>query len=85
MAEVPQDPKPLGSKTTSIHDVADGEVDQFPGEIPSAHFDGLDRTFEAQAELVNHAVQQIGMGKYQWKLFVLAGYGWMCDQVCVEH
>jgi hypothetical protein len=51
-------------------------------EYKSLHFDGLDPVFENQARLVNHAVQVIGMGKYQWALFGLCGYGWLCDQVC---
>ncbi|EXJ57717.1 uncharacterized protein A1O5_12507 [Cladophialophora psammophila CBS 110553] len=50
-------------------------------ELKSLHIDGLDPVFEHQARLVNHAVQCIGMGKYQWALFVLCGYGWLCDQL----
>ncbi|KAI1610283.1 MFS general substrate transporter [Exophiala viscosa] len=50
-------------------------------EYTSLHVDGLDPVFENQARLVNHAVQVIGMGKYQWALFGLCGYGWLCDQL----
>ncbi|KAJ9620738.1 uncharacterized protein PV06_03357 [Exophiala oligosperma] len=50
-------------------------------EYKSLHVDGIDPVFEHQARLVNHAVQAIGMGKYQWALFVLCGYGWLCDQL----
>ena len=53
-------------------------------ELQALHTDGVDPVFEHQARLVNHAVQVIGMGKYQWALFVLCGYGWLCDQVRVE-
>lgn len=42
---------------------------------------GLDPTFQAKADLVNHAIQAIGMGKYQWWLFVVTGFGWLVDQV----
>ncbi|KAH7323875.1 MFS general substrate transporter [Rhexocercosporidium sp. MPI-PUGE-AT-0058] len=28
-------------------------------------------------DLVNHAIQLIGMGRYQWALFCLCGFGWM--------
>ncbi|EXJ79431.1 hypothetical protein A1O3_08933 [Capronia epimyces CBS 606.96] len=61
-----------------------------PGETPEAgtfreykslQVDGVDPVFEHQARLVNHAVQGIGMGKYQWALFGLCGYGWLCDQL----
>lgn len=65
-------------------------------EYKSLHVDGIDPVFENQARLVNHAVQAIGTGKvrllptvsgeadwvqYQWALFGLCGYGWLCDQV----
>lgn len=50
-------------------------------ELKTIHVDGIDPVFEAQATLINHAIQTIGMGKYQWALFVLCGYGWLCDQL----
>ncbi|KIW50104.1 hypothetical protein PV05_11724 [Exophiala xenobiotica] len=50
-------------------------------EYKSLHVDGIDPVFENQARLVNHAVQAIGTGKYQWALFGLCGYGWLCDQL----
>ena len=50
-------------------------------DIEDLKIDGLDPTFEAKAELVNHAVQAIGMGKYQWMLFCVTGFGWLVDQV----
>mgnify|MGYP001087044301 FL=1 len=43
---------------------------------------GHDYIFQAQASMINQSIQDIGMGKYQWALFCLAGYGWLCDQVC---
>jgi hypothetical protein len=33
------------------------------GELETLHVDGVDPVFEAQAELINHAVQSMGMGK----------------------
>lgn len=60
---------------TGLNDVS---VD---GELATITIPGIDVVFVEQAALVNHAVQVIGMGKYQWALFILAGYGWMCDQV----
>jgi len=50
-------------------------------EYKSLHVDGIDPVFENQARLVNHAVQAIGTRKYQWALFGLCGYGWLCDQL----
>jgi len=42
---------------------------------------GTDVVFEVQAGMINQAIQTIGMGKYQWHLFVMAGFGWLIDQV----
>jgi hypothetical protein len=58
-----------------------GTSEAVNGELVTPNVPGLDSVFVEQAALVNHAVQVIGMGKYQWGLFILAGYGWMCDQV----
>ncbi|TCD65531.1 MFS sugar transporter [Steccherinum ochraceum] len=41
----------------------------------------VDPVYEAKALLLNRAVQEIGMGKYQWHLFVVAGFGWFADSV----
>ena len=38
---------------------------------------GVDPVFEAKAAIVNAAFHHIGMGKYQWKLFALCGFGWV--------
>ena len=62
-------------------DYETGTIDRLSGELATIQVPGVDAVFEEQAALVNHAVQFIGMGKYQWALFALAGYGWMCDQV----
>lgn len=37
----------------------------------------VDPVFEAKASIINSAFQHIGMGKYQWKLFILCGFGWV--------
>jgi hypothetical protein len=33
-----------------------------------------------QSRIVNRALQDIGMGRYQWELFVLCGFGWFADE-----
>lgn len=39
----------------------------------------VDPVYQARAELLNDAIQRIGMGKYQWHLFIVAGFGWLAD------
>ncbi|TFY61849.1 hypothetical protein EVJ58_g4257 [Rhodofomes roseus] len=37
---------------------------------------GVDPVYLAKARVLNEAFQEIGMGKYQWYLFIVAGFGW---------
>ncbi|KAJ8457622.1 hypothetical protein ONZ45_g18242 [Pleurotus djamor] len=38
--------------------------------------DAIDPVYQAKANVLNEAIQEIGMGKYQWSLFLVAGFGW---------
>ena len=41
------------------------------------HEDGtIDPVYQAKARVLNNAIQEIGMGKYQIHLFICAGFGW---------
>jgi hypothetical protein len=33
-----------------------------------------------KSKLINKALQDIGMGKYNWQLFALCGFGWFADK-----
>ncbi|ENI05257.1 hypothetical protein COCC4DRAFT_81506 [Bipolaris maydis ATCC 48331] len=41
----------------------------------------LDPVYEAKAKVLNKAVQDIGMGRYQWQLFIVIGFGWAMDNL----
>ncbi|KAH8732211.1 major facilitator superfamily domain-containing protein [Phaeosphaeriaceae sp. PMI808] len=41
----------------------------------------LDPVYEAKATVLNKAIQDIGMGKYQWQLFIVIGFGWAMDNL----
>ncbi|RXW25082.1 hypothetical protein EST38_g761 [Candolleomyces aberdarensis] len=43
--------------------------------------DALDGRYIAKAQILNDAVQDIGMGKYQWGLFCVTGFGWFADNL----
>lgn len=36
----------------------------------------VDHVYQAKARVLNNAIQEIGMGKYQIYLFCCAGFGW---------
>ncbi|KAF7972298.1 hypothetical protein HWV62_18466 [Athelia sp. TMB] len=39
----------------------------------------LDPIYAAKARILNDALAEIGMGKYQWILFNVVGFGWLAD------
>lgn len=42
----------------------------------------IDPVYEGKAQVLNTAIQEIGMGKYQWQLFiVVGGFGWANDNL----
>lgn len=43
--------------------------------------EGLDAIYKAKADVLNRAIQSIGMGRYQWELFVVIGFGWASDNL----
>ena len=58
-------PSPLSFPAhVEAHDIFDGEED------------AVDPVYQAKARLLNAAFQEIGMGRYQWWLFFVGGFGW---------
>ncbi|KAF5329762.1 hypothetical protein D9619_009282 [Psilocybe cf. subviscida] len=41
----------------------------------------LDPVYYEKTLILNRAIQEIGMGRYQWQLFFVAGFGWFADSV----
>ena len=37
-------------------------------------------TCTVKSKIINKAIQDIGMGRYNWELFVLCGFGWFADK-----
>lgn len=46
--------------------------------------EGVKPAFLAKVALINEAIAETGMGRYQWELFMTSGFGWMADNLC-EH
>lgn len=44
---------------------------------------GTDAVYAAKVALMNEAILDIGMGRYQWMTVVLTGFGWFVDNVCL--
>ncbi|WVF68306.1 hypothetical protein IAT40_003071 [Kwoniella sp. CBS 6097] len=71
-----QRPEPKPSEET----FRTGEV-KVVGTDEDAAIDGVDPVYAAKARVLNRAIQDIGMGKYQWQLFVVIGFGWAQDNL----
>jgi hypothetical protein len=41
----------------------------------------LDPVYAAKARILNDAIKEMGMGRYQWQLFVVVGFGWASDNL----
>ncbi|CAI7607072.1 unnamed protein product [Penicillium manginii] len=54
---------------------------QPPPPIADLSEDDPDSTYRAKADVLNRAIQEIGMGRYQWQLFVVIGFGWASDNL----
>ncbi|KAK3695403.1 major facilitator superfamily domain-containing protein [Podospora appendiculata] len=74
----------LGPGAVSLHESPSsspglgGNEEDDDGIIPKGE---IDPVYEAKARVLNHAIQEIGMGRYQWKLFVVVGFGWAADNL----
>jgi MFS family permease len=67
----PHDPNMTGNKSP---DQAASEDSGIPVASPDARY-------RAKAEVLNRAIQEIGMGRYQWQLFIVIGFGWASDNL----
>ncbi|KAL2758185.1 hypothetical protein ACRALDRAFT_1061403 [Sodiomyces alcalophilus JCM 7366] len=51
-------------------------------EIGAGRRDSTD--YELKSKLINKAIQDIGMGKFNWQLFALCGFGWFADNLWLQ-
>lgn len=51
-------------------------------DVPTLLKGAIDPVYESKAQVLNNAIQDIGMGRYQWQLFiVVGGFGWASDNL----
>ncbi|CAJ2511866.1 Uu.00g074910.m01.CDS01 [Anthostomella pinea] len=72
------------------HHHEDGSEGRFTVEMLRAEIEsdlqsgGVDSAYDRKSKVINRAIQDIGMGKYQWELFVLCGFGWLADNLWLQ-
>ncbi|KAK0445025.1 MFS general substrate transporter [Desarmillaria tabescens] len=68
------------SEIVDVSESASGNVAKIA--LDDMYEDGtVDPVYQAKARVLNNAIQEIGMGKYQIHLFICAGFGWFADSV----
>ncbi|CAL3972766.1 unnamed protein product [Diplocarpon coronariae] len=45
---------------------------------------GHDTAYDLKSKIINKAIQDIGMGRYNWELFLLCGFGWYADNLWLQ-
>ncbi|KAJ5723072.1 hypothetical protein N7488_001107 [Penicillium malachiteum] len=58
--------------TGKVISLNDSEVAQFYGSSTT-------QAYRLKSELVGKCMEEIGMGRFQWQLFVVTGFGWIVD------
>lgn len=85
-----QVPDPAGNEAVALAAVEGKDANDAVGVIASDSIEfgaaalpkgTVDVVYERKARVLNHAVQEIGMGWYQWQLFIVVGFGWANDNL----
>jgi hypothetical protein len=75
--------KSHGEKTTD--DIAEFTINQLRAEVEEDLVaSGHDSAYDRKSKVINKAIQDIGMGRYQWELFCLCGFGWLADNLWLQ-
>ncbi|KAB8259021.1 major facilitator superfamily domain-containing protein [Aspergillus pseudonomiae] len=70
---------------TSLSDNAHLTIESLRAEVESDIVaSGHDSAYDRKAKVINRAIQDIGMGRYQWELFALCGCGWLADNLWLQ-
>ncbi|KAG5948646.1 hypothetical protein E4U53_006221 [Claviceps sorghi] len=62
---------------------ADYTIDSLRAEMRQGR-QGQWTDYEVKSRLINKAIGDIGMGRYNWQLFVLCGFGWFADNLWLQ-
>ncbi|KAF2736391.1 sugar transporter [Polyplosphaeria fusca] len=71
-------------------DAASGVTEGFTIEMLKAEIEAdlaasdEQTAYDKKSKVINKAIQDIGMGRYQWELFVLCGFGWLADNLWLQ-
>ncbi|EMD40181.1 major facilitator superfamily [Gelatoporia subvermispora B] len=81
MSDMQFDDKVHDKTDQKTSDAEAGFDDALMRDIYDEEEAGVDPVYQAKARILNSALQEIGMGRYQWYLFIVAGFGWLSDNL----
>jgi MFS family permease len=70
-----------GSHTSTNHLTLEGLRAEIESDLATASHDSA---YDRKAKVINRALSDIGMGRYQWQLFFLCGFGWTADNLWLQ-
>ncbi|KAJ7665794.1 synaptic vesicle transporter SV2 [Mycena rosella] len=65
-------------------DLKTGDDSSIQALIDRAHLEGIKPIFLAKVKVLNGAITDCGMGRYQWELFFSAGFSWFADNIWLQ-
>ncbi|KAK3168405.1 hypothetical protein OEA41_004852 [Lepraria neglecta] len=85
--DIDKDDAPSGSPARAASDneysahTIEGLIAEIDLDIAAS---GYDTSYDRKSKVINKAIMDIGMGWYQWQLFVLCGFGWLADNLVLQ-
>lgn len=74
-----------GMLEMDLEDVVEYSIEGLRKEVRRGASKGEKFTaYELKSKLINKAIEDIGMGRYNWQLFVLCGFGWFADNLWMQ-
>ncbi|KAF2004881.1 MFS general substrate transporter [Amniculicola lignicola CBS 123094] len=75
--------KDVGESASSV--IVGLTIEQLRTEVESdLASNDLHSAYDRKSKVINKAIQDIGMGRHQWELFVLCGFGWLADNLWLQ-
>ncbi|KAM0198945.1 hypothetical protein ACHAPI_003389 [Fusarium lateritium] len=71
-------------KTTTIDKMDTAEGTTYHGIDVGIVAAGADLVYEKKVTIMNQAIIDIGMGSFQWKIYMMTGFGWFVDNFWMQ-
>ncbi|KAJ7182862.1 MFS general substrate transporter [Mycena crocata] len=67
-----------------VIDMKTGDDSSVQALMDRAQQEGIKPIFLAKVKVLNDAIAECGMGRYQWELFLSAGFSWFADNIWLQ-